>query len=587
LTAQANLFNPGTRRRRPPRRFGSDQVMAVTEAAAREAGQDFIRDIISADLASGRLKTIVTRFPPEPNGYLHIGHAKSVCLNFGVAEEFGGHCNLRYDDTNPTKESQEYIDAIERDVRWLGFDWGKNLHHASDYFETLYEWAEHLVRAGKAYVDDQTQEETRLTRGTLTEAGTESPFRGRGVEENLDLLRRMRAGEFPNGARVLRAKIDMASGNINLRDPVLYRILHAEHPRTGKAWSIYPSYDFAHGQSDAIEGVTHSICTLEFEDHRPLYDWFLQNLPVPSHPHQYEFARLNLTYTVLSKRVLTELVRGGHVGGWDDPRMPTLAGLRRRGVPPAAIRDFVKRIGVAKANSVVDVAMLEFSIREHLNTTAQRRMAVLRPLKVVIENYLEGQDEEVEAVNHPEDARAGTRRVRFGRELFIEREDFMENPPKKFFRLSPGTEVRLRYAYFITCREVVKNSAGEIVELRCTYDPATKGGNAPDGRKVKATMHWVSAADAVTAEVRLYNPLFLRPDPDGAAFATDLNPQSLEVIADARLEAALAEQDFGGAVQFERQGYFCRDRDSKPERLVFNRTVGLRDTWAKVAGGGT
>jgi glutaminyl-tRNA synthetase len=421
----------------------------------------------------------------------------------------------------------------------------------------------------------------------LTEAGTESPFRGRGVEENLDLLRRMRAGEFPNGARVLRAKIDMASGNINLRDPVLYRILHAEHPRTGKAWSIYPSYDFAHGQSDAIEGVTHSICTLEFEDHRPLYDWFLQNLPVPSHPHQYEFARLNLTYTVLSKRVLTELVRGGHVGGWDDPRMPTLAGLRRRGVPPAAIRDFVKRIGVAKANSVVDVAMLEFSIREHLNTTAQRRMAVLRPLKVVIENYLEGQDEEVEAVNHPEDARAGTRRVRFGRELFIEREDFMENPPKKFFRLSPGTEVRLRYAYFITCREVVKNSAGEIVELRCTYDPATKGGNAPDGRKVKATMHWVSAADAVTAEVRLYNPLFLRPDPDGAAFATDLNPQSLEVIADARLEAALAEQDFGGAVQFERQGYFCRDRDSKPERLVFNRTVGLRDTWAKVAGGGT
>ena len=395
----------------------------------------------------------------------------------------------------------------------------------------------------------------------------------------------MRAGEFPNGARVLRAKIDMASGNINLRDPVLYRILHAEHPRTGTAWCIYPSYDFAHGQSDAIEGITHSICTLEFEDHRPLYDWFLDNLPVPSHPHQYEFARLNLTYTVLSKRVLTELVRGGHVGGWDDPRMPTLAGLRRRGVPPAAICDFVKRIGVAKANSVVDVGMLEFSIREHLNRTAQRRMAVLRPLKVVIENYPEGQSEEVEAVNHPEDASAGTRRLRFGRELFIERDDFMEDPPKKFFRLAPGREVRLRYAYFITCREVVKDQAGEVVELRCTYDPATKGGNAPDGRKVKATLHWVAAADAVPAEVRLYNPLFLRPDPNAANFAADLNPQSLEVIAEARVEPTLAEQNSADAVQFERLGYFSRDPHSTPDRLVFNRTVGLRDSWAKVAGG--
>ncbi|MGA3309162.1 MAG: glutamine--tRNA ligase/YqeY domain fusion protein [Xanthobacteraceae bacterium] len=558
--------------------------MSVIETT-REAGQDFIRDIVRADVASGRHKTVVTRFPPEPNGYLHIGHAKSICLNFGIAEEFGGRCHLRFDDTNPTKEEQEYIDAIERDVRWLGFDWGEHLYHASDYFEQLYEWAEDLIRAGKAYVDDQTQEEMRLTRGTLTEAGTESPYRGRSVAENLDLFRRMRAGEFPNGARVLRAKIDMGSGNINLRDPVLYRILHAEHPRTGTAWCIYPSYDFAHGQSDAIEGITHSICTLEFEDHRPLYDWFLGNLPVPSRPHQYEFARLNLTYTVLSKRVLTELVRGGHVGGWDDPRMPTLAGLRRRGVPPAAIRDFVKRIGVAKANSVVDVAMLEFSIREHLNRTAQRRMAVLHPLKIFIENFSESGSEEIEAVNHPENPGAGTRRIRFGREIFIERDDFMENPPKKFFRLAPGREVRLRYAYFITCREVVKDKAGEVIELRCTYDPATKGGNAPDGRKVKATMHWVSAADAVPAEVRLYNPLFLRPDPNAGDFAADLNPHSREVIADARVEPALAEQNSDDAVQFERLGYFCRDPDATPDRLVFNRTVGLRDSWAKVASG--
>jgi glutaminyl-tRNA synthetase len=560
--------------------------MAVSEVPETQAGRDFIRDIIAADLASGRHKEVVTRFPPEPNGYLHIGHAKSICLNFGVAQEFGGRCHLRYDDTNPTKEEQEYIDAIERDVRWLGFDWGKHLYHASDYFEQLYDWAEYLVHVGKAYVDDQSQEEMRAARGTLTEPGRNSPFRERSVEENLDLLRRMRAGEFPNGARVLRAKIDMASGNINLRDPVLYRILHAEHPRTGTAWKIYPSYDYAHGQSDSIEGITHSICTLEFEDHRPLYDWLLDNLPVPSRPRQYEFARLNLSYTVLSKRVLTELVRGGHVSGWDDPRMPTLAGLRRRGVPPEAIRDFVKRIGVAKANSVVDVGLLEFSIREYLNETAQRRMAVLRPLKVVIENYPEGQGEELDAINHPDDPSAGMRRVRFSRELYVERDDFMENPPRKFFRLSPGKEVRLRYAYFITCREVVKNAAGEVAALRCTYDPATKGGNAPDGRKVQATLHWVSAADAVPAEVRLYNQLFTAETPNAAEFAKDLNPNSLEVLPGAMVEPSLAGTNAMGAVQFERQGYFCRDSDSTPGKLVFNRTVGLRDTWAKVQAGG-
>jgi glutaminyl-tRNA synthetase len=559
--------------------------MSATETAPAEAGQDFIRDIIRADLAAGRHQTVITRFPPEPNGYLHIGHAKSICLNFGVAQEFGGRCHLRFDDTNPTKEEQEYIDAIERDVRWLGFEWGKHLYHASDYFEQLYEWAEALIRAGKAFVDDQTQEEMRATRGTLTEPGKNSPFRERTIEENLDLFRRMRAGEFENGARVLRAKIDMASGNINLRDPVLYRILHAAHPRTGDKWCIYPSYDFAHGQSDAIEGITHSICTLEFEDHRPLYDWFLDNLPVPSRPRQYEFARLNLTYTVLSKRVLTELVRGGHVRGWDDPRMPTLAGLRRRGVPPAAIRDFVKRIGVAKANSIVDMALLEFSIREVLNKTAARRMAVLKPLKVVIESWPEGKTEELEAANHPDDPTMGTRKVRFGRELYVERDDFMENPPKKFFRLAPGKEVRLRYAYFVKCREAVKNAAGEVTELRCTHDPATRGGNTPpDGRKVQATLHWVGA-DAVPAEVRLYHPLFTKPEPNVAAFAADLNPNSLEVLKDCKLEPALAGGNAADAVQFERQGYFVRDPDSAPGRLVFNRTVGLRDTWAKVAGG--
>jgi glutaminyl-tRNA synthetase len=553
----------------------------TAELTTAEPGRDFIRDIVQADLDAKRHAGIVTRFPPEPNGYLHIGHAKSIALNFGIAKEFGGKCHLRFDDTNPAKEEQEYIDSIQRDVRWLGFDWGDNLFYASDYFERLYGWAEDLIRAGLAYVDDQSQEEIRLARGTLTEPGKNSPFRDRSVDENLDLFRGMKAGEFPNGARVLRAKIDMASGNINLRDPVLYRILHAEHPRTGKAWSIYPSYDYAHGQSDAIEGITHSICTLEFEDHRPLYDWLLDKLPVPSHPHQYEFARLNLTYTLLSKRVLTELVRGGHVGGWDDPRMPTIAGLKRRGVPPEAIREFIKRIGVAKANSVVDVGMLEFCIREVLNRTSQRRMAVLRPLKVVIENYPEGQSEELEAVNHPDDPSAGTRTVTFGRELYIERDDFMENPPKKFFRLSPGKEVRLRYAYFVTCREVVKDASGEVIELRCTYDPETRGGNAPDGRKVKATMHWLSAAQSVPAEIRVYNPLFSNPAPDAANFVADLNPDSLEVLRDARIEPALATTNSDDVVQFERQGYFVPDRDSTPEKPVFNRTIGLRDSFAK------
>ena len=550
--------------------------------AVGEPGRDFIRDIVQADLDAGRVNAVVTRFPPEPNGYLHIGHAKSICLNFGIAQEFGGRCHLRFDDTNPAKEEQEYIDAIERDVRWLGFDWGKHLYHASDYFERLYGWAEDLIRGGKAYVDDQSQDEIRHNRGTLTEPGKNSSFRDRPVEENLDLFRRMRAGEFPNGARVLRAKIDMGSGNINLRDPVLYRILNAPHPRTGTTWKIYPSYDFAHGQSDAIEGITHSVCTLEFEDHRPLYDWFIASLGVPSKPHQYEFARLNLTYTVLSKRVLTELVRGGHVTGWDDPRMPTLAGLRRRGVPPEAIRDFIKRIGVAKANSLVDVGMFEFSVREALNKSSLRRMAVLKPLKVVIENYPEGQVEELDAVNHPDDPAAGSRQIKFGRELYIEQDDFMENPPKKFFRLSPGMEVRLRYAYFITCREVVKNDKGDVIELRCTYDPATKGGNAPDGRKVKATIHWVSAAHALPAEVRLYSSLFTKPDPSGGEnFIADLNPNSLELLSGAQLEPALADAKPEVPVQFERHGYFCLDPASQPERLVFIRTIGLRDTWAK------
>jgi len=556
----------------------------VGETAGVEGGRDFIRDIIDADIASGRSAEVVTRFPPEPNGYLHIGHAKAISLNFGVAQEYGGRCHLRFDDTNPIKEEQEYIDAITRDVQWLGFDWGRHLYYASDYFDQLYDWAEHLIRTGKAYVDDLSPEEIRAMRGSLTEPGRNSPYRDRPVAENLDLFRRMRSGEFPNGARVLRAKIDMASGNINLRDPVLYRILHADHPRTGTRWCIYPTYDFAHGQSDAIEGVTHSLCSLEFEDHRPLYNWLIDNLPVPSRPRQYEFARLNLGYTVLSKRVLTRLVRDGNVTGWDDPRMPTLAGLRRRGVPAAAIRAFVERVGVARAKSVVDIAMLEHSIRELLNKTAPRRMAVLRPLKLVIDNYPEA-GEALDAVNNPEDPAAGTRRIPFGRELYIEREDFAERPPPKFYRLSPGREVRLRYAYFVTCREVKKNAAGEVVELICTYDPRTRGGNAADGRKVQATLHWVAVAHAVPAEIRLYNPLFSRAEPDiGSDFMAELNPTSLETMTEGQVEPTLAGATPGESVQFERQGYFCLDPDSTPARLVFNRTVGLRDTWARIRG---
>ena len=554
----------------------------ASETAKPEVGRDFIRDIIDAGIAAGRNTELVTRFPPEPNGYLHIGHAKAISLNFGVAQEYGGRCHLRFDDTNPTKEEQEYIDAIKRDVHWLGFDWGRHLYYASDYFDRLYDWAEHLIRAGKAYVDDLPAEEMRAMRGSLTEPGRNSPYRERPIAENLDLFRRMRAGEFPNGARVLRAKIDMASGNMNLRDPVLYRILHAAHPRTGTTWCIYPTYDFAHGQSDAIEGVTHSLCSLEFEDHRPLYDWLIDNLPVPSRPRQYEFARLNLGYTVLSKRVLTRLVRDSNVTGWDDPRMPTLAGLRRRGVPAAAIRDFVRRVGIARANSLVDIGMLDHAIRDLLNRTAPRRMAVLRPLKLRIDNYPVGPGEELFAVNNPEDPAAGTRRVRFGRELYIERDDFMESPPKKFYRLAPGREVRLRYAYFVTCREVVKNAVGEVVELICTYDPATRGGNAPDGRRVQATLHWVAAAHAKPAEIRLYNPLFNRAEPDTSGdFIAELNPMSLETLTGSQVEPALAAATPGEPVQFERQGYFCLDPLSAPDRLIFNRTVGLRDSWTK------
>jgi glutaminyl-tRNA synthetase len=557
--------------------------MSDSEASRKEGGQDFIRDIVRADLAAGRHETVITRFPPEPNGYLHVGHAKSICLNFGVAQEFGGRCNLRFDDTNPLKEEEEFIKAIQRDVRWLGFDWGPHMYFASDYFEQLYEWAEHLITTGKAYVDDLSAEEIREYRGTLTEPGRNSPFRDRPAEESLDLFRRMRAGEFPEGARVLRAKIDMASGNINLRDPVLYRIRHVPHPRTGEAWCIYPTYDWAHGQSDAIESVTHSLCTLEFEDHRPLYDWCLDNLPVPSRPRQYEFARLNLSHTVLSKRRLLRLVDEGHVRGWNDPRMPTLAGLRRRGVPPAAIRDFIGRLGIAKSDNVVDLALLEHCIRDELNRTSPRRMAVLRPLKVVIDNYPRGEQEIFPLVNNPEDPAAGSRSVRFVRELWIERDDFMEDPPAKFFRLAPGREVRLRGAYFITCTDVVRDATGTIEELRCTYDPATRGGDAPDGRRVRGTLHWVSALHAVQAEVRLYDHLFTRADPGAEGdFLADLNPHSLEVLRECRVEPGLARAAPGEAVQFERLGYFCADPDTAPERPVFNRTIGLRDTWAKV-----
>ncbi|MEM7169106.1 MAG: glutamine--tRNA ligase/YqeY domain fusion protein [Pseudomonadota bacterium] len=552
-----------------------------------EGSQDFIRTIIREDLAAGRETQVITRFPPEPNGYLHIGHAKSICLNFGVAQEFDGHCNFRFDDTNPVKEDVEYIESIQADVRWLGFDWGERLHFTSDYFEQLYAWAEHLIQNGDAYVDDLSADDMRTYRGTLTEPGKNSPFRDRSIEENLDLFRRMRAGDFPDGARVLRAKIDMASGNINMRDPVLYRILHAHHPRTGNDWCIYPTYDFAHGQSDAIECVTHSICTLEFEDHRPLYDWLIDHLPTNSRPRQYEFSRLNMTYTVLSKRRLIQLVQENHVRGWDDPRMPTISGLRRRGIPPAAIRDFAGRIGVTKSHNVVEPAVLEFCTRELLNQTAERRMAVLRPLKVVIENYPEGEGEMLEAVNNPNNPEAGSRRVPFGREIYIEQDDFMEEPPKKFFRLAPGREVRLRYAYFLTCCEAVKDAEGEIVELRCTYDPETRGGNAPDGRKVKATMHWVSADAGLASEVRLYNPLFTSPNPgaDGD-FLDDIDLASLEVVKGAVLEPSLVQVPVGQSVQFERLGYFCPDPDGTPEAPVFNRTVGLRDTWTKIKGRG-
>ncbi len=557
--------------------------MADAAAVPDGSGRDFIRELIRDERRAGRTDTVVTRFPPEPNGHLHIGHAKSMCLNFGIAEEFGGRCHLRFDDTNPTKEEHAFIDSIQEDVRWLGFDWGAHLHFASDHFETLYTWGEHLIEAGKAYVDDLSQDEIRAHRGTLAEPGTDSPWRERPAGESLDLFRRMRAGEFADGARVLRAKIDMASGNINLRDPVLYRILHAPHPRAGTEWCIYPTYDFAHGQSDAIEGVTHSLCTLEFEDHRPLYDWLIENLPTPSRPRQYEFSRLNVTHTVLSKRRLTALVEGGHVRGWDDPRMPTLSGLRRRGVPPAAIRDFAGRIGVTKSDSLVEAAYLEHCTRELLNKTAPRRMAVLRPLKVVIENYPERETEELEAVNNPENDSAGTRAVPFSRELYIERDDFMEEPAKKFFRLAPGREVRLRYAYFITCREAVKDGRGDVVELRCIYDPASRGGKSPDGRKVKATLHWVSTAHAIAAEVRLYDYLFSEPDPDaGGDLDASLNADSMTVLGDCRLEPSLSETAPGEPVQFERLGYFCRDPDSTPEHAVFNRTLALRDTWARV-----
>ena len=557
--------------------------MSIQTPSSPERG-DFIREIVAADLRDGRCESVVTRFPPEPNGYLHIGHAKSICLNFGIAQEFDGRCNLRLDDTNPVKEEQEYVDAIKEDVHWLGFDWGENLYYASDNFEQLYEWACHLIRTGKAYVDDLTADEMREYRGTLTEPGRESPWRNRTAEESLDLFGRMRTGEFPNGACVLRARIDMASGNINMRDPALYRIVHAEHPRTGDAWCVYPTYDFAHGQSDAIEGITHSICTLEFQDHRPLYDWLIENLPVPSHPHQYEFARLNLTHTVLSKRVLLRLVNGGHVHGWDDPRMPTLSGLRRRGFPAEGIRDFANMIGVARADSVVEVEMLEHAVRNVLNRTSLRRFAVLDPLKVVIENYPEGQVEEMEAANNPEDPSAGSRLVPFTRELWIERDDFMEEPVKKFFRLAPGREVRLRSAYFVTCHEVVKDADGRVVELRCTYDPATRGGAAPDGRRPKATLHWVSAAHAVPAGVRLYGHLFTSPIPgaDGCDIFENLNPDSETALSGCFVEPSLADLAVGETVQFERLGYFSSDRDSTPCALVFNRTLTLKDTWARL-----
>jgi glutaminyl-tRNA synthetase len=561
----------------------------TAKSTAATAPSNFIRTIIEEDLRTGKYGGRVhTRFPPEPNGYLHIGHAKSICLNFGLAADYGGLCNLRFDDTNPTKEEAEYVEAIKEDVRWLGFDWGDREYYASDYFDQLYEYAVKLIKDGKAYVDDLSADEIREYRGTLTKPGKESPYRNRSVEENLELFERMRAGEFPDGAKVLRAKIDMASGNLNMRDPVMYRILHARHHRTGDKWCIYPMYDWAHGQSDSIEGITHSICTLEFEDHRPLYDWFLDQLGI-HHPQQIEFARLELTYTVMSKRKLLRLVQEGHVSGWDDPRMPTICGLRRRGYTPEAIRDFCERVGVAKKKgSIVDIAMLEHCLREDLNKRAPRVMAVLRPLKVIIDNYPEDKVEEFDAVNNPEDPSMGTRPVPFCRELYIERDDFREEPPPKYFRLAPGREVRLKHAYFIKCERVVKDEqTGEIIELHCSYDPASRGGASPDGRKVKGTLHWVSARHAIEAEVRLYDHLFTKENPDEVGededFIDYLNPHSLEVLTSCRLEPSLKNAAPGSRFQFLRHGYFCVDsKDSTPERLVFNRTVSLRDTWAKI-----
>ena len=555
--------------------------------SAHDTPLDFIREIIAADLRAKKNDgRVVTRFPPEPNGYLHIGHAKSICLNFGLAAEHRGVCHLRFDDTNPTKEDLEYVESIQEDVRWLGFDWQDKLFYASDYYEQLYGYAVQLIKNGKAYVDSLSADEIREHRGTLTQPGKNSPYRDRSVEDNLDLFARMRAGEFADGSLVLRAKIDMASPNLNLRDPVMYRIRRATHHRTGDAWCIYPMYDFTHGQSDALEGITHSICTLEFEDHRPLYEWFLKELPVPCQPQQIEFARLNLTYTVMSKRKLLELVTNRQVSGWDDPRMPTLKGLRRRGYTPESIRNFCERIGVAKRNSVVDVAMLEHYVRDDLNKRAPRVMAVLHPLRVVIDNYPPDRVEQLEAVNNPEDPGAGTRQLPFSRVVYIERDDFREDPPRKFFRLAPGREVRLRYAYIIKCVEVVKDAAGNIVELRCTYDPETRSGGSAESRKVKATLHWVSAAHAIPAEVRLYDSLFTRPDPDavedGRSYTDFLNPDSLEVLTACQLEPGLAEAEVGSRYQFERLGYFCVDPDSTEGAPVFNRTVSLRDTWAKI-----
>ncbi|MDH7482284.1 MAG: glutamine--tRNA ligase/YqeY domain fusion protein [Armatimonadota bacterium] len=558
--------------------------MKEKKEISSDSPTDFIREAIIEDLRSGRFDHVHTRFPPEPNAYLHIGHAKAVWINYGIAQEFGGLFNLRFDDTNPATEEKEFVDAIIEDVRWLGVDWGDRLFFASDYFEQMYEWAIELIKKGKAYVCDLSAEELSRTRGTPTEPGIESPYRNRSVEENLDLFKRMRAGEFPDGARTLRAKIDMSSPNMNLRDPVMYRIMHKTHHRQGNKWCIYPMYDWAHGLEDSIEGITHSLCSLEYENHRPLYDWFLDQLGI-YHPRQIEFARLNLSYTVMSKRRFIELVNGGYVNGYDDPRLPTLAGLRRRGYTPEAIREFCRRIGVAKTESVVDIAVLEDCIRDDLNKRAERRMAVMNPLKVVLVNYPENQVEELDVINNPEDPSSGTRKVPFSRELYIERDDFREEPPPKFFRLAPGREVRLRNAYFIKCEKVVKDKNGEVKELHCTYDPATRGGDAPDGRKVKATLHWVSARHAVQAEARLYDHLFLKPDPDdvepGQSYLSNLNPNSL-VVTDCFVEPSVVGSEPGTKYQFERIGYFCVDKDSTPERLVFNRTVTLRDTWAKI-----